>query len=71
MNIITDTYTATDERYYLVTEEWPDQPFDAKTYWEYMFVPSQKIFRKNTLEESPYHYSYFVIEIIAFKDNLT
>jgi hypothetical protein len=38
--------------FYLVREEWPDQPFDPVTHHDYIFVPPLKIFKKHTGQES-------------------
>jgi len=45
-------YTPADNCCYLVREEWPNLPFDDVTHHSYLFVPSTKIFKRNSWEEA-------------------
>ena len=46
------TQTLTDKGYYLVREDWPDQPYDSVTHFDYIFVTPLKIFKRNTWQDS-------------------
>ena len=45
------THSSTENGIYLVREEWSERPFDAATYFDYVFVPPLKIFKKKKKNE--------------------